>query len=774
MADTADVGINPAKYLEKASFNFISRGIGAIVRLALFFAGVVFYIFTIGAGLMGIIVWLFFPFIGIPFYDKYKKHPKRFALQIRQSINSHSDAAVEKLLGNEAGRFLTSHLGVSKKELIQNAQKTRVEISNVPLSFTDILKIFLDNNTWSEDFLRSKGLLKEDFLLASEWWDQTQAIVSGFEDDEFSIGRPGIGLELLFGYTPTLNKYSVDLSSPKAFSHHLIGRDKIVSRMERSLSGGSSVCISGQPGVGKKTVVLEFAKKAAMGELGAKMAFRRVLEFDYNFLLSDGLDLPHKKTMLSQVLSEAASAGNIILVIRDIHRLVTPEIEGVDFTDILEKFLEKRDLKIIVIVSNSDYERFLSQNLRLRKFLDIIDVYPPTREEAMQILFEAAKRWEKTRHKIITAPALRKVLDGSDRYISETPFPEKALELLDSVVSLAEQKNKDTIVVEDVNTVLSEKTGISFARLTEKEKDKLGNLEEIIHKGLVNQNTAVSLIAKSLRARSVGVRDEDRPIGTFLFLGPTGVGKTQAAKVLAEVYYGSSREIIRFDMAEYAGNEGLTRLIGSTARNQPGVLTTAIKNKPASLLLLDEIEKATPEVFNLLLTLLDEGYMTDAFGRQVSGRHLFIIATSNAGAEFIREQVESGVKGEDLQKVVVDHIQKQNIFSPELLNRFDGVVVFEPLTNENLVQVAGLLLKELSANLHKKGIFLEVSEDAARKLAEDGYDPSFGARPMRRIIDLTLGDLLGSAMLRGELKDGDRIQLLPLSGKNEYKVIKAE
>jgi ATP-dependent Clp protease ATP-binding subunit ClpC len=248
------------------------------------------------------------------------------------------------------------------------------------------------------------------------------------------------------------------------------------------------------------------------------------------------------------------------------------------------------------------------------------------------------------------------------------------------------------------------------------------------------------------------------------------VGKTQTAKVLADVYYGSRKNILRFDMAEYAGGEGLARLIGSVDKNQPGVMTTGIKNKPASLLLLDEIEKSPPEIYNLFLTMLDEGYLNDAKGNRVVCRHLFVVATSNAAAKFIREQVMSGVRGEELQKRVVDFVQKEGIFSPEFLNRFDGVVVFEPLEEGSLVIIAQLMLKELQDNLLKKNINITFDENVAKKVAKEGFDVEFGARPMRRIVELVVGDLIGKAIIENKVLPGDEVKLTAGEGKDEYSI----
>ena len=762
-------GFNPQKIFEVFTFNLISRGIGAIVRLVLIFVSFVFIIFGFLGGAMGIVFWILLPFLGIPLYNKYQRRPENYIRNMMFDIKKSLRKPLEVVFSSSAGMFVLNHLGITNQAALADAKEENLDISKFePESFTQLMEHIMVSNIYPDEFFRKYSVKKEDFKYAAEWWDmarrdETQIGGSG-------IGRPGLALELLFGYTPTLNQYSVDLSTPFSFSHHLIGRQDEVSRMERILTAGSSVIIIGPPGVGKKTVVLEFARRAASGQFGTAMAFRRVLEFDYNSLLSQAKDLNEKKALLAAVLEEAAYAGNIILMVRDIQRLTHSEVEGYDFTDIFEAHLEKRELKIIAITTPAEYERFIGPNLRLRKYLEKVEIAPPSKTEAFEILIESAKDWEARSGLVIRIPALRKILEESDRYITETPFPEKAIEILDGVITFVQNKKAIEVTSDDVNAVLAEKTGISFARLTDSEKTRLGKIETIIHEKLINQDSAVSLIGKSLRARTLGASDSSRPVGSFLFLGPTGVGKTETAKVLAKVYYGSEESILRFDMAEYSGREGLERLIGSQERNLPGALTVAIKNRPASLLLLDEIEKASKDIYNLFLALLDEGYITDAFGKKISGRHLFIIGTSNAGAEYIRQLVSKGSKKDELQKTVVNYVLENGLFSPEFLNRFDGVIVYEPLDPEVLFKVAKLMLQDFAKKLKEKGLYLEISDEIGKKLAEDGYDPAFGARPMRRIVDLTLGDLVGKALLSGEIKEGNKIKILPGVGKNEYKV----
>ena len=758
-----------ANYFQRVTFNMVSRVVGAMFRLIIFLTGTLILILIFPIGGFGLWLWLIFPPIGLTVYSRYRQRVESVVGGIVAGIKHDPGRAIELLLDNPAGKFMLEKLGVGRDELVGGAEKVEVGGLLEMKDYRSLVAWFIGRDVWREEFFRKRGLVSADMEMAAYWWDRDRRAEMHFDGEDIdAFATPGLALELLYGYTPTLDQHGVDLSAPQSFSHRLIGRQKIVMRMERALTGGMSVIITGEPGVGKKTVILEFARRARLGQFGSSMSYRKVVELDYNMFLSEAKDLNLKKSKFASALREAAGAGNIILVLRDIHRLTNAEVEGYDFTDIFEEYLEKRDLKVIAISARVDYERFIAPNMRLRKFFETVEVTQPTAEEALRILIGAADRWEKGSGVSLTVPAIRRIIDGSERYITDVPFPEKALELLDSVVMFKKQQGQKQIEAKDIDYVLAEKTGITITRLTDSDKKRLGNLEEIIHERLVNQELAVNYIARTLRARAVGATSEKRPIGSFLFLGPTGVGKTETAKVLARVYYGSEGRILRFDMSEYAGSEGLERLIGSQSRNRPGTLTTAIKNQPASLLLLDEFEKATSEIMNLFLALLDEGMITDAFGRKVNCRHLFVIGTSNAAAEFIRKKVNAAVAGEELQRTVVEHVLEERVFSPELLNRFDGVVVYEPLSKEHLVKIARLLLMELTDTMKKKNIELEATSEACEKLAEEGYDPAFGARPMRRIIDIVLGDVIGKAILSGEIKEGDRAKIMAGQGERNY------
>ncbi len=758
---------NIERFFSDLIFNSISRGIGFVVRVTLLLSFVVIAAMMIALWSIGFFVWLVIPFFGIPSYLKYKKHPSFYTQKLLSKLEVHPGSPEKYIFGGEAGEFVLKHLGNIDQHFFAGTSFQMLPGQQLG-SFTEVVGEYLRQNPPVVEKLSRAGIVPQDIINAALVWEEEQIKISDLYEGHV-FASPGLGLELIFGYTPTLNSFVSDMSAKMDFTHHLIGREETVGRIERVLTAGKSVCLTGEAGVGKKTVVLEFAKRASLGEWGRELSYKRILELDYNAILGGSADLNLKKTTLKDLLNEAADAGNVILVLKDLHRLVNSAVEGIDFTDVFEEVLVGGNLKIIAISTPREYEQFIARQGRINKFFQRVDVKSPNLEEAMQILIRQAVNTEtKNKDLLITFPALRQILAGSDKYITDTPFPEKALELLDDVVVLNKKNNIKVIGAPEVNSILSEKTGVPFTTLNQEEKHKLGNIESLIHKRVVNQEIPISLIGKALRARTLGVKSESRPVGSFLFLGPTGVGKTQTAKVLAGVYFGSEKEILRFDMSEYSGAEGLGRLIGSTSQNMPGVLTTAIKNKPASLLLLDEIEKAPREVLNLFLALLDEGRITDAHGTIINCKHLFVIATSNAAAEYIRNLVKEGASKEDLQKKVVEYVQKENLFSPEFLNRFDGVVVFETLSQENLVKVAKMQLTELADNLKSKNIHLEVTDDVAKKVAEDGYQPEFGARPMRRVVELAIGDVLGRAILLGQINPGDKIKLTAGQAKEEY------
>jgi ATP-dependent Clp protease ATP-binding subunit ClpC len=346
---------------------------------------------------------------------------------------------------------------------------------------------------------------------------------------------------------------------------------------------------------------------------------------------------------------------------------------------------------------------------------------------------------------------LKKIVELSARYIHEVPFPEKALRLLEeSAVGLQGEKIK-IVTPAEIESLVSKRTNVPIGQVGEKEKDRLLNLESILHQRVIGQDEAINAVANALRRVRSGLTTGKRPAGVFLFLGPTGVGKTETAKALAESYFGSEKNMIRLDMSEYEQPDSLDRLIG-TVQNPAGILTDAILAKPFSLILLDELEKADKNVLNIFLQVFEDGRLTDPRGKVSDFTNSIIIGTSNAGSEFIRENV-GRLSAEQLKTTLIDQLQKQAIFTPEFLNRFDGVITFKPLTRENLTLVAGLMIGEINKQLEERKIRVEVESAALAKLIELGYNQEFGARPLRRVMEEKIENLLAKKMLEGVIKE---------------------
>ena len=633
------------KFFERVSFNLISSAIGFVVRISL--VGFCMLI-TVGYLILAVVwfgVWWLIPVFGWREYVNDKKRSKISLEKLKTKIRNNPEEAGKYLVESEMGRFMLGKIEKNVSEVLRAVKLKKGDMFILEIDSLEGLISWLINQ--SENIkvgFQKLNVSEDELVLAARWWDKKQK--DSLLDSRDSLGRPGIGWGLMFGYTPTLDKYSEDLSMGQFFSGNLVGREEVIKKMGVALDSGKSILLVGDPGVGKMTVVYEFAERAITGRLGRSLAYKKLLWLDYQAAVAGVDDKDTKKTIFKKLLVEAERAGNVILVIKDLFRITNAEVEGNDYTDVFSWALEK-GVRVIAVSDKWEYEKFLARDLRILKDFEMVEVVPPTKDEAMLILIEAVEKLEKNNKVRVTVGALKQILDGSDKYITETPFPEKAVELLGMAVSKWSGSNK-IIGVEEANQVLSEKTGLPIGILSEEEKDKLKNLEAIMSEKLIGQKTAVDLIAKSLRSRLAGGKSEERPVGSFLFLGPTGVGKTQAAKVLANIYFGSEKNILRFDMAEYSESESIGKLVGISSQNQPGLMTTAIRNKPASLLLLDEIEKADSKVYNLFLTLLDE-VINDELGKS-NRKHLFVVATSNAAAGYIREEVKNGVRGEELRK----------------------------------------------------------------------------------------------------------------------------
>jgi ATP-dependent Clp protease ATP-binding subunit ClpA len=378
--------------------------------------------------------------------------------------------------------------------------------------------------------------------------------------------------------------------------------------------------------------------------------------------------------------------------------------------------------------------------------------------ETLKVLENKVFRLESEHQKFIPFNSLKETVLLCEKYISNFPFPQKAINLLDEAVIYSGRDAETNIVLpEHVDKMLSEKTKIPVGKIRSKEKEVLLNLEDILHKRVIGQQEAIDEISSALRRARTGVQTRKGPMGSFLFLGPTGVGKTETAKALAEAYFGSEEKMIRIDMSEFQRVDDIPRLLGSG--EQPGILTSQVSENPFALVLLDEIEKAHPDVLNIFLQVLDEGYVNDNLGRKISFTNTIIIATSNAGYQTILKAIAENKEMPEIKRDILSAIFEKGTFRPEFINRFDGTIVFKSLTKENLMMIAQIQLNKLNDNLRAKKIQLIITEELKSKIVELSYDPVFGAREMKRVTQDKIENIIARALLKDEIPQGSKIQI---------------
>lgn len=621
----------------------------------------------------------------------------------------------------------------------------------------DYIKRKLGFDYHKKELLEAASITEEDVSYLKEWFQAHTSEIeaqSQFWRKEFLDRITPLGMEWASGYTPFLDKFSREKEEESlSFDEHvfLAGYKKEIEIAERVLaqSGRNNVLLVGEEGVGKHFILKELERLIESGRALPALAFKRFIWLNTEAVLSGITNPGELRARLDALFGEAMYAGNIVLGVERIHDFFDPAFP--EIPDVFLPFLASEYSQVVATTT----PHFVSSRLNAR--YDVVSqfakitVEEPALRQTMLTLLEAAQALEESERITIPYATLKKLVELADRFSQDIPRPQKDLNLLQEAVSFIKSKGKSALEIPDLLEVISARSGVPLGVLGEGEKEKLLNLETILHSQLINQSHAVAAIAKALKRARIEVRSPKRPIGSFLFLGPTGVGKTTAAKALTSLYFGRESAAIRFDMSEYQKIEDIDRLIEN--------LSSQVKQTPYALLLLDEVEKAHPKLLNLFLQVLDEGMMTDLKGLKVDFRNLIIIATSNAGSEFIREQMQR-VGSEEFTRDLLDLLQKQNIFSPEFLNRFDAVVTFTPLGKEDLTQIAGLLLQELAERLKKEHNFtFVVSDELKSYLAEKGFDPQYGARPMRRVLQDTIETLIADKLLKGEIKKGDRVEV---------------
>lgn len=598
----------------------------------------------------------------------------------------------------------------------------------------------------------------------------------------------------------------------------------------------------GEPGVGKTAIAEELARRIANNEVPEDLAQKRLMMLDMGSLVAGTKYRGEFEDRLKKIIDEIQKDGHVILFIDELHTLIgAGGAEGaIDASNILKPALARGDLQTIGATTLDEYQKYIESDAALERRFATVQVEEPSENTALQILKGLRPKYEEHHHVKIDDDALSQAVKLSSRYITDRYLPDKAIDLIDEASSmvridaeeqnnhqpsltskLAELRQKKEAAIEnqnfdqaaelrqeeltlkakveeqqkkaqkqsekyklhttgeDIAKIVAEWTGVPLTQLKKSESERLVNLEKILHSRVIGQDEAVSVVAKAIRRARSGLKDPQRPIGSFMFLGPTGVGKTELAKALAAAMFGSEDNMIRIDMSEYMEKYSTSRLIGAApgyvGYDEGGQLTEKVRQHPYSVVLLDEAEKAHPDVFNLLLQVLDDGYLTDAKGRKVDFRNTIIIMTSNLGATQLQDEKEVGFGARDVSQdyqAMASAIRQQLKlhFRPEFLNRIDETVIFHSLQKNELHQIVKLMVAQLKARIAEQGIDLKVTPAAIDLVATKGYNPAYGARPLRRAIQDLIEDPLSTALLSGDVKTGDNVVVGAHQGKITLKV----
>lgn len=573
----------------------------------------------------------------------------------------------------------------------------------------------------------------------------------------------GIGREWAYGTAYLLERFSRDIKTSAVFS--MLTRNapfaaEKVAEIEHALARAkaANILLIGDAGVGKMDLVMEVSRRLRTGQSLDAISGKQMIVLDSTRLFATHRDKQELEFTLLSMFGEALSAGNTIVVIENISTFIREaEALGVYLPELLDPYLASPELNLIATDTPGAYHTHLEpMGGFVRRFAEIL-IDAPDLGATTRVLQSIALEQEQRYHTFFTYASLQAITESADRHIVEGVMPDKAISLLVDVASHAHQAQVAIITNDYVYEVVSQKTGIPAGPIREEERDLLLHLEDTLHQRVIGQQAALDAIARTMRRARAGIQSSERPIGSFLFLGPTGVGKTETAKALAHVFFKDEHNLQRLDMSEFSGGDALARLIGDGEHS--GALADMLREHPYTVLLLDEFEKATQPVHDLFLQILDEGVFTDARGQQVNARNTIIIATSNAGAQLIMRTVHQRRALATLHQEIIDHIVREGIYRPELINRFDNTIIFEPLTREEQGQVAGLMLGSLYDRIKEQGYELTVDRSLMDLLVEKGYNPEYGARPMQRVLQNVIEEKVAQKIISGEVQKGDSITL---------------
>lgn len=567
----------------------------------------------------------------------------------------------------------------------------------------------------------------------------------------------GLARDWAVGFTPLLNHFGQNISRQVELGGRRFANLERTNQLDALITSlGSATCsvaLVGEEGIGKTALLYGLADRLLQGQAGSSLAHHQIIGLNAAILLSQQNQPGGLERLVLELFSEAARAGNIVLALDEAQLFFGQGTGAVNLSQVLLPVLQARSIKLVVALTPGEWQRLKATAPAMTNLMTPLVLTEPTPSETLRLLADRSLIIEGK--SITTYAALQEAQRLSDRYYQEEADPGRSLKLLQAAMSYPDGQY---VTAASVARAVEQQLGVKVQQATGAESDTLLHLEDRIHERMINQTRAVSVVAAALRRARAGVANPKRPVGSFLFLGPTGVGKTELARSLAAVYYGAENSMIRLDMSEYQRPEDVARLLADAGQNPDGLLPK-VRQQPFSVVLFDEIEKAHPNILNLFLQLLDEGNLTDDAGKPTSFKDAIIIVTSNAGADEIRHHIEAGEELESFEKAFVDQLIGSGQFKPELLNRFDEIVLFRPLNQTELAQVVRLLIAEVNHTLEPQKIQVTLTDAAITTLVATGYDPRLGARPMRHMVQRQVEDAIASRILRGQAHPGDTIKL---------------
>ena len=655
---------------------------------------------------------------------------------------------------------VSQYLPATTEPIYDKAKQIREKTNSAEITGAVLAVAIIESLPNFEQLLSQLKLNPSDLYQGITWYNYLNGII---ESGKKPVHSGGIARDLAFGFTPTLQQFAVNLSSRYVGFSNKVQQAENADILKKIIDtftheGRQNIALVGAYGSGRSTIVNSFAETLmnADSKIPSNLKFRQIYALDAPSLISAAKNQGELEYLMIKIMNEIYSAKNIILCLDNAHLFFEEGPGSVDITNLLVPILEAGRIRMILIMDDQKFLEISAKNPILANSLNKIVVNPSTHEETIKILMDQAPFIEHQKNVIFTYQSLTEAYRLSEQYIHDIEMPGKAKLLLEASASYA---NNRLVTAESVQTAVEKSYGVKVkVAEDDTDREKLLSLENLIHQRMIDQEEAVSAVSNALRRAAAGVKNQGRPIGTFLFLGPTGVGKTELAKALSEVYFDGEDNIIRLDMNEFVSANDVNRLIRDGASDALS-LTAQVMKQPFSVILLDEIEKAHPSVLTTLLQVLDEGILRDEKNREVSFRDSIIIATSNAGANTIREQITAGHKIEEFKEQIIDELINQNEFKPEFLNRFDEICLFKPLSKDDLVKVLDLIIASTNKTLAPQKITVSLTPGAKQVLIDKGYDPKMGARPMRRIVQKTVENFVAAAILSGTATPGSTLTI---------------